>query len=318
MRHRNHQTSHVLFVFLDGVGLGTPDSSINPFARDKFFAFEALAGRQPWTIDLHPKNTLQRVVRPIDATLSVDGLPQSGTGQATLLTGINCAQLAGRHFGPYPHSKTKPAIAEKNVFSQINPFLSGYEEPAAFANAYPERFFTSADTRNRWTVTTLSCIEAGVPVRTHQHLEQGLAIAADLTGSGWISHLGYTFEPIDEAQAARRLAAISGIHPFTLFEYYFTDKAGHSQSFESSHETLSSLDAFFGALIEQLDFQSTTLIVTSDHGNIEDLSTKSHTFNPVPFIAMGNQAGVFSHVESLVDVTPAIVEAFKTQRETST
>jgi bisphosphoglycerate-independent phosphoglycerate mutase (AlkP superfamily) len=56
-----------------------------------------------------------------------------------------------------------------------------------------------------------------------------------------------------------------------------------------------------------LDFERTTLVVTSDHGNIEDLSTRSHTQNPVPLMARGWAANAFAGASSLTDVTPAIV-----------
>ena len=59
------------------------------------------------------------VFRAIDARLGVEGLPQSGTGQAALFTGVNAPRLAGRHYGPYPHSKTRPALTADNVFSRI-------------------------------------------------------------------------------------------------------------------------------------------------------------------------------------------------------
>ena len=54
-----------------------------------------------------------------------------------------------------------------------------------------------------------------------------------------------------------------------------------------------------------------TLVVTSDHGNIENMSERGHTVNPVPFIVCGPGAeGLMAKVESLKDITPAIVDAF--------
>ncbi|MEX0747746.1 MAG: peptidase, partial [Rhodothermales bacterium] len=107
---------HILFLFIDGVGLGVDDPSVNPFAALEFRALERLAGDQRWLRDVKPIREEEMVFVPLDANLGLAGLPQSGTGQATLFTGINCAQIAGRHYGPYPHSKTKPIIAEKNLF----------------------------------------------------------------------------------------------------------------------------------------------------------------------------------------------------------
>jgi len=49
-------------------------------------------------------------------------------------------------------------------------------------------------------------------------------------------------------------------------------------------------------------------ILTSDHGNIEDMSVHSHTTNPVPLVAFGPEADAFkAGVNSLTDVTPRIM-----------
>ena len=237
------------------------------------------------------------------------GLPQSGTGQATLFTGANCALLAGRHYGPYPHSKTKPTISSQNIFQQVKGLHLPHAEPNAFANAYPKQFFEKAKARSRWTVTTLSCIEADVKIRTLSELEKNEAITADLTRKSWRSILKLPVDVIDEKKAAEHLAAISNAHPFTLLEYYHTDKAGHSQSMAKAERTLSSLDAFFDQLYDELDFSKTLLVITSDHGNIEDLSVKSHTLNEVPLVAHGSGAHHFHRVSSIQDVTPAILAA---------
>lgn len=294
----------VLFVFIDGVGLGEP-ASHNPFAAGAFPAFEALAGGQPWTAQAQPLDQRPHVFHSIDANLGVEGLPQSGTGQATLFTGVNCAQAAGRHFGPFPHSKTKPIIAAKNIFTRVKELALEEPEPTAFANAYPPRFFSYAERRDRWTVTTRCCMDAGVPVRSLEELRRGKALAADLTGRGW-RELGLDVEPISEEEAGARLHALSQNYRFTLFEYFLTDKAGHSRDARRAATVLRALDHFLGRLFDDIDSE-TLLIVTSDHGNLEDLSTKSHTRNPVPLVAYGRGAHHFRDARSITDVTPAVL-----------
>jgi 2,3-bisphosphoglycerate-independent phosphoglycerate mutase len=56
--------------------------------------------------------------------------------------------------------------------------------------------------------------------------------------------------------------------------------------------------------------KETTMIISSDHGNIEDLSNSFHTKNDVPFICIGTNAHYFSNVSSIVDVTPAILSFY--------
>lgn len=298
--------AHVTFVFLDGVGLG-PAGLDNPFASLALPQFERLAGGQRWTTHASPVTEPAHLFRPIDATLGMDGLPQSGTGQATLFTGIDCAARAGRHFGPYPHSTSKPVIAEHNLFVR----LQEAGRRGAFANAYPDRFFRFAEQRNRWTVTTLCCVEAGVPLRREADLRAGDALAADLTAAAWPEHLGIDVPLISEAEAGRRLAHLGLQADLTLFEYYLTDKAGHSRDPDRAAAVLHALDAFFGGLLGTLDPARDLLVVTSDHGNLEDLGTKTHTRNPVPLVAVGVGAGTLAGVASLVDVTPTLVRVLQ-------
>jgi len=68
----------------------------------------------------------------------VEGLPQSGTGQATLFTGVNCAERVGRHFGPYPHSTTHEILRDHNLFRRVEDAstpVNGQTHAATFANA---------------------------------------------------------------------------------------------------------------------------------------------------------------------------------------
>lgn len=292
----------VLFVFLDGVGLG-PASEANPLAGLDLPAFERLAGRQRWTADAQAVRQPGHVFVPIDATLGLDGLPQSGTGQAALFTGRNAAEVHGRHFGPYPPTTVRPLVAERSVFAQLADALG--PDRLAFANAYPDRFFQFVEARGRWTVTTLAAHSAGVRLRRAEDLRAGAALAADLTAAGW-----HRFDPTapvrSEAEAGRLLAALAERHAFTLFEYFLTDKAGHSQDPARAADVLQALDRFVGALLDALP-PAVLLVVTSDHGNLEDLSTKSHTRHPVPLIALGPHADAFADATSMLDVTPRIV-----------
>ncbi|HET6569769.1 MAG TPA: alkaline phosphatase family protein, partial [Rhodothermales bacterium] len=212
---------------------------------------------------------------------------------------------AGRHYGPYPHSATRPVLAARNVFRQIEALELPYEEPAGFANAYPPRFFTYARERDRWTVTTRCCLDADIPIRGEEALLEGRALSANLTGQGWPSDVPVPVIP--EEEAGTQLARLSRQHAFLLYEYFLTDKAGHSQSASDAEAVLISLDRFFGALLDALS-DDTLLVVTSDHGNLEDLSTRTHTLNPVPLVAIGPGATAFRDATELTGITPVIVE----------
>ncbi len=291
-------------MFLDGVGLG-PETADNPFASLALPAFERLAGGQRWTADLVPVRQPGHVVVPIDATLGLEGLPQSGTGQAALFTGENAAAVHGRHFGPYPPTTVRPLVAERSVFARLA--AAGVApDRLAFANAYPDRFFRFVEARGRWTVTTLAAHSAGVRLRRADDLAARRALPADLTGETWRRLLDPAHAVRTEAEAARDLVGLVDDHAFVLHEYFLTDKAGHSQDVARAAEVLGSLDRFLGALLDALPPDG-LLVVSSDHGNLEDLATKSHTRNPVPLVALGPGADAFAEAGSLLDVTPAAV-----------
>ncbi len=296
---------HVLFVFLDGVGLG-PSHTRNPLAA-AWPSLQRLTCGQRWTCQTQPFSRPRHVFRHLDATLGMPGLPQSGTGQTALLTGFNAPRIAGRHYGPYAHSRTRAVLARYNLFRR----LKDRGLSVAFANAYPPVFFEQARRRNRWSVTTRCCREADVRLRTLDDLARGEAVAADLTGRR-LREAGFPVTPIDEAEAARHLAALLRRYHFVLFEYFLTDQAGHRQDLNEAWRVLSSLDRFFSELLNLLDPEHHLLVVTSDHGNLEDLRVRTHTRNPVPLIALGCGAGLFRHARDLRDVTPAIVAALGT------
>jgi hypothetical protein len=301
-------TPRALFVFLDGVGLG-PGTAANPFAQLDLPCFERLLDGHRWTAEAPWIDRPDRVFRGIDANLGVPGLPQSGTGQATLFTGINCAAAAGRHFGPYPHSTSRPFLAAHNLFRQVQQQYPEEPEPAAFANAYPPRFFEYVRLRDRWTVTTRCCLDARVPIRDYATALRGEALTADLTGEGWVTLLHHDLPLITEGEAGTRLRRLSQQYRLTLFEYYLTDKAGHSNTPQKATTVLQSLDRFLEGLLDGFDPATQLLVLTSDHGNIEDLSVRTHTRNPVPLLALGHGAHLFTPVQDLTGVLPALLQA---------
>jgi len=298
----------ILFVFLDGVGLA-PSGPSNPLSAHDGAAMRRLAGGQRWDRPFRPKATNTHLVRPIDATLGVEGLPQSGTGQASLLTGENCARLVGRHFGPFPHSTTHEVLDHKNLFQKVQDLFPAAEPPVAFANAFPPQYFNAS--RRRATVTTHCCRAAQVELRDIDALRAGRALPADLTGASWQDLLQLDVARMEPAEAGSVLASTARPHAFTLFEYFLTDKVGPKRIETPPAPLLTQLDEFFGGLLRALDPDQDALLLTSDHGNLEDTSHTQHTRNPVPLIVYGWAAPHFEDATSLTDVTPSIVNALR-------
>ena len=61
-----------------------------------------------------------------------------------------------------------------------------------------------------------------------------------------------------------------------------------------------------------MDKKKVTLVICSDHGNLEDLSVKTHTLNPSLTIAAGkNSEAIFRSVKNITDIKPALVKYCK-------
>src|SRR6185369_3715113 len=97
---------------------------------------------------------------------------------------------------------------------------------------------------------------------------------------------------------------------FTLYEHFITERSGHAQRADLAHDHLLELSRCVRTVLDDADLSRQTVILTSDHGNLEDLSTSSHTVNPVATLAFGPARDlIVSRVRSLTHITPAIVDA---------
>jgi 2,3-bisphosphoglycerate-independent phosphoglycerate mutase len=295
-------------LFLDGVGIGKKDAASNPFFSARLPHLRSLLGGSLPSLRSRICRGDHALAVPIDATFRVPGLPQSGTGQTALFTGINAPRVLGRHFGPYAHSLLRPIIREKNIFHQ----LKNRGKRICFANAYPDQFFHYiASGKTRFTVTTLACQMAGVPLRGPAELKRNDGVSADITRERW-HDLGYPDMPtISPVEAGNHLSALGRSHDFTLFEYFLPDHAGHRQSMEQSVDYLERLDGLLGGFLDSFDNSTMTLVITSDHGNVESLDVRTHTRNPVPLIVAGAHRNILARsIKNLAHVTTEILRLY--------
>lgn len=290
----------VLFLFLDGVGLGVPDPAVNPLAAARLPVLEGLLDG-PLLAGLPPVTRGGLVYRPLDATLGVEGLPQSATGQTTLLTGLNAAQAMQRHYGPWP-GPTLIRVLEAGSLFHTAQRLAG----AVLANAYPDGYFAAMQGRRfRPNAPAVAARSAGLELRDLEAYRRGEAVAADLSGARFARlRPGLAEQPPEEA--ARVLARLAAGNSLTFFDLWPTDALGHARDHVGAVALLERLDVLVGALVELAEEVGFTLVMTSDHGNVEDLSVKGHTENPVPLLVAGEGAAEFVAATSLLDVAPAI------------
>lgn len=278
----------IAFLFIDGVGLKPPaaDNPVNPEVCPALCRL------------------LQRHCVPIDANLGVDGLPQSATGQTAMFTGVNASQHMGRHCEGFPGPELRDLIRMDNLFLQ----LKAKGKKVKFADAFLVESADELESRRFKSVTTIMALTTPETISTISDLADDDAVLQDLTRTT-IRDRYPDIPDIDPEDAARHLFDIIRAHDFTLFEYFQTDAAGHTMDYERACSVLKEYDAFLSTLIRYTQAAGITLLITSDHGNIESMNERGHTRNPVPFIAFGpKEAEIRSRMKSLTDVTPVILD----------
>lgn len=285
----------VLLFFIDGLGIG---------ARGPLNPLDGLEGAEPLAVFQDEiSNTIHGgIVVPTDASLGVEGRPQSASGQTTMLTGVNVPAQLGYHKQGFPNAEMLEIIRGHSIFRQLT--RAGVS-PITFANTYSDRFF---EERPRWVSATTAAMEAaGIPFRKVADNKAGRAVFHDFTNRALIER-GEDVAMRTPDEAAAVLASIVNENQFTLYEYFITDKVGHAQDMEAARSVLKNLAAVIRGLLTRIDLSRTSVILTSDHGNIEDLSSRNHTLNKVPTIVWGaNKELIADRIQTLADITPAIV-----------
>lgn len=281
----------ILFLFVDGLGWGSGDGSTNPVH----------SGVCP---------NLERLLRehgiPVDASMGVEGVPQSATGQAALLAGIPAAALMGRHIEGFPPERLRSLLRESNLFLS----LGKLGKSGTFANAYFVDEVEEVRLRRIQSVTTVVTLAAFGAVRDRAAMERGEAVYQDLTRAS-LRERGYRGPLVTPSESGRHLVRIAAAHDLTLFEYFQTDRAGHSGDRGCIEKVLSLFDEFLGTVLSLAAAGGMLVVLTSDHGNIEDPNGRGHTHNPVPFAAAGpGEAELRGRVRSITDVPAAILEWF--------
>ena len=283
----------VLLLFVDGVGLGAPDPDKNPLFRARLRRLRLAGGL--------PAPDPAAILVPTDACLGVPGLPQSATGQTAILAGVNAPSLVGQHVSGYCTASLAALLDGHSLFSRV-PACGG---SATFANAYTPRYLENPP--RFLSVTTVATAKAGLRFRTLDDLARGEAVFHDFTNR-LLPERGYHLPSITPAEAGARLATLVRSHDFTMYEHFLTDLAGHAQDMANAVEVLENLEGFLDALLTHVDLANNLVILTSDHGNLEDLSVKTHTRNPVPTLLWGTGAAdAASAIRDLSDIAPAIL-----------
>jgi len=297
----------VALLFIDGVGVG-PAAAHNPLTRGEFLLsqFDDRAGTPLPGGRLHL----------VDATFGVQGRPQSATNQTAIFTTRPAPALLGRHVLGFPNPPLRALLEAHSIVRT----LAQAQRRATFANAYPAEYLDALGLARRPSVgtqlelperfrrkvkasaSTLAMAAGGVALRTFDDARADAGLTHDIDGSLAARR---RFElpqrtPEDAAAVFWRLA-----EDFTLFEHYLADEAGHLQDEAQAVAALGTFDRFARAVIAQRPADAQVLIC-SDHGNVEDLSTRSHTRNPVPVLSFG--PAQLAPLHTVADVGRAVLD----------
>ena len=246
------------------------------------------------------------MAKSIDCTLGIPGLPQSATGQTALYTGLNAAKILGKHLSGFPNQKLRDILTEHSILQKG--IKAG--KKAAFINAYRQLFFElGPEALIRFlSVTSIMNWKAGLKFFDMEDLQAERCIYHDFTNRELLKK-GFKVPEFSPEKAGQILAHASHNYDFLLYEYFKTDRAGHKQDLSKAADLLIQLEQFILTVLKQIDLKETLLIVTSDHGNIEDISVKTHTKNPVPLMVWGKRKQeMLDGVESILGVTSSILK----------
>jgi len=299
-RGRKERPGPIIFIFLDGVGLGVNDPAKNPFAR---FATEFFSGHAGGSYKMPGK------LLTTDAHMGIPGLPQSATGQTALFTGYNGPQILGRHVNGYPTFTLRPYFKEKNILKIFNE--AGYN--ATLINSYSQMYLKRLEhprAERMLSASSLMQKHSGKPYFTTEDYLQGKSLYMDM--SNWFLRKHGLDVPLElPFNNGCKLVQIAQNYDLVVYEYFFTDKVGHEQSWGAAKRIIRHVDEFLQGVWSEVDPQRETVVVSSDHGNLEDLSVKTHTTNPVGTFVYGKHAGIFgSRVQALHDIPRVILGIF--------
>ena len=149
--------------------------------------------------------------------------------------------------------------------------------------------------------------ESGAPHFSLDDVIGCRALTAEWTTESWRRHLNIDNLPdYSPGGAGRLLAQLSRSYDFAFHSHWLTDRIGHRGTLAQGVEILERFDQVLLGLLDEWRDDEGLIVITSDHGNMEDLSTRRHTMNDVPTVVIGARAPEFAAgYRSLTDFVPA-------------
>ena len=207
--------------------------------------------------------------------------------------------------GVWPDARVRAVLDAGGIFHRLQ--TAG--RSAYFCNAYPQGYFDAVQRGKRLlSAVPYAATRAGQELLTYDDLRAGRALSADFTGEGWRSELGYHEAPVYTPQdAGKALWRLSQPHNFVFFEVWMTDMLGHARNRDGAVTFLARFDGFLAGLLAAADLTQPLIIVTSDHGTVEDCRHGKHTTNPALTLLLGaDRRRYAAQIVDLTDFVPVI------------
>lgn len=298
---------HILLLFLDGIGLGEDDPERNPFVCAHLPTLTALTNGLAWTKHIGRQTNARASFVPTDPRLGIAGRPQSGTSQAAILTGINVPALIGEHYGPKPNQATRELLQRDNLFIR----LKQAGKSAALLDAYPPDLLARI-ARGKTLPSSIqyAAISSGQALFSQDDVLAGRALTCEWTNDEWRNYLKIDHLPeLTPFQAGERLAQLTRHYDFAMHSHWMTDYIGHRGDMQDGIKILERFDAVMAGLLSVWDFEHDLCIITSDHGNMEQIGLRNHTENDVPTLIIGQRHAEFAQaIQTLADLSPNIAK----------
>lgn len=239
---------------------------------------------------------------PTRADLGVPGLPQSATGHTAILTGVNAARAMGRHMPGFPTPTLRGIIEAHNLLAALG--QAGFR--ASYVNAFRP---THPIVRRRGlkSASTVAALASGQRLRGIEDIRAQKALYHDFT-NGLLIKEGEVLPAWSPKEAGRILAGMAEGLDLAFFEYFLTDLAGHAQDLQEACFQVRRIQEFLEGVLEEADLSCGHVLVCSDHGNLEDLSVRTHTRNPVPTLVWGPMAeNLAQSIDAIDQIAPAVM-----------
>jgi hypothetical protein len=130
--------------------------------------------------------------------------------------------------------------------------------------------------------------EAGLRLRTWDDVRRGEALTGTMTHElegrfNWEA-LGISgLVPRSTEDAANLLAGLAERHDFTFYKYQLADLVSHTGRVDLARDVFQTIETFVEALLRRVDPKETIVIITSDHGHLEQVAySHGHPKSRVP------------------------------------